>query len=88
MALKHGGGSCLISWQEGSDWQDRLFSERFACPDCERSFPELEPRSFSFNSPYGACPECHGLGIVEESEKEDASETTMICPDLPRRAVE
>ncbi len=79
LALKHGGGSCLISWQEGSDWQDRLFSERFACPDCERSFSPLEPRSFSFNSPYGACPECHGLGVVEDTQKDDASEP-RICP--------
>jgi len=40
-----------------------LFSENFACPHCEFSLPELEPRLFSFNSPYGACPDCKGLGI-------------------------
>ncbi len=40
-----------------------LFSESFACPYCEFSLPELEPRLFSFNSPYGACPDCKGLGI-------------------------
>jgi excinuclease ABC subunit A len=39
-----------------------IFSERFACPVCGLSFPELEPRQFSFNSPFGVCPECHGLG--------------------------
>jgi excinuclease ABC subunit A len=39
-----------------------LFSERYACPDCNVSLPELAPRVFSFNSPYGACPECDGLG--------------------------
>jgi excinuclease ABC subunit A len=39
-----------------------LFSERFACPDCGISFPEMSPRAFSFNSPHGACPECDGLG--------------------------
>jgi len=39
-----------------------LFSERYACPDCNVSLPELAPRMFSFNSPYGACPECDGLG--------------------------
>lgn len=76
LALKHGGGSCLISWQEGSEWKDRLFSERFACPECERSFPELEPRSFSFNSPYGACPECNGLGTVESNPDEEP----VTCP--------
>jgi len=40
-----------------------VFSEHFACPHCEFSLPELEPRLFSFNSPYGACPDCKGLGI-------------------------
>lgn len=40
-----------------------LMSESYACPDCDFSLPELEPRMFSFNAPYGACPECKGLGI-------------------------
>jgi excinuclease ABC subunit A len=39
-----------------------LFSERYACPKCGLSLPELEPRQFSFNSPFGACPDCSGLG--------------------------
>ena len=43
-----------------------LFSERFACPVCGLSFPELEPRQFSFNSPFGACPDCHGVGTRRE----------------------
>jgi excinuclease ABC subunit A len=55
----------------------RLFSERFACPDCQRSFPELEPRSFSFNSPYGACPECQGLGLNQKDEESEAA----VCPN-------
>jgi excinuclease ABC subunit A len=42
--------------------KDVLFSERYACPDCGISMPELSPRMFSFNSPYGACPDCGGLG--------------------------
>lgn len=42
--------------------EDILMSESFACPHCNYSIPELEPRLFSFNSPYGACPECKGLG--------------------------
>jgi excinuclease ABC subunit A len=41
---------------------ERVYSEKLACPDCGISVPQLEPRSFSFNSPYGACPACHGLG--------------------------
>lgn len=43
--------------------KEMIFSENFACPHCEFSLPELEPRLFSFNSPYGACPDCKGLGI-------------------------
>jgi excinuclease ABC subunit A len=42
--------------------KEHVFSEKLACPDCGISVPQLEPRSFSFNSPYGACPDCHGLG--------------------------
>ena len=42
--------------------QETLFSEKYACPDCGISMPELTPRMFSFNSPYGACPDCNGLG--------------------------
>ena len=43
-----------------------MFSERFACPVCGLSLPELEPRQFSFNSPFGTCPDCHGLGTRRE----------------------
>ncbi len=43
-----------------------LFSERYACAECGESFPELEPRVFSFNSPHGACPDCGGLGVAKE----------------------
>ncbi len=43
--------------------KELVFSEAFACPHCEFSLPELEPRMFSFNAPYGACPDCKGLGI-------------------------
>ena len=41
-----------------------LFSERYGCPECGISMPEMTPRAFSFNSPHGACPECQGLGAV------------------------
>ena len=43
--------------------KDLIFSSRFACPSCNLSLPEIEPRIFSFNSPFGACPECNGLGV-------------------------
>lgn len=50
-----------------ADWEERLFSTLNACPGCGQSFQELEPRTFSFNSPYGACPDCDGLGVVDGS---------------------
>ncbi|MFH1601669.1 MAG: excinuclease ABC subunit UvrA [Candidatus Shapirobacteria bacterium] len=43
--------------------QDFIYSQKFACPDCNISLPEIEPRLFSFNAPQGACPECNGLGV-------------------------
>ncbi len=51
------------------------FSQHFACPDCGISIEEIEPRSFSFNNPFGACPECHGIGIKMEFAEE------LIIPD-------
>ncbi|MGH7644312.1 MAG: excinuclease ABC subunit UvrA [Gemmatimonadales bacterium] len=54
--LRHGSGAPRAT----------LFSERYACPQCGLSIPELEPRQFSFNSPFGACPDCSGLGTRRE----------------------
>ena len=48
------------------DGEEVLYSTKYACPDCELSFEELTPRLFSFNNPYGACPECGGLGFRNE----------------------
>jgi excinuclease ABC subunit A len=59
LAMKLGGGLVLVAVVNGDE---ALYSSRLACPDCGISVPQLEPRSFSFNSSYGACPECHGLG--------------------------
>jgi excinuclease ABC subunit A len=47
------------------DGETYIFSENFACPDCGISYPEITPRMFSFNNPYGACPDCFGLGVKE-----------------------
>jgi excinuclease ABC subunit A len=47
------------------DNETYIFSENFACPDCGISYPEITPRMFSFNNPYGACPDCFGLGVKE-----------------------
>ncbi|MFC1656765.1 excinuclease ABC subunit UvrA [Patescibacteria group bacterium] len=60
-ALKWGEGRFYI--YDISKKQDKVFSELFACSDCGISLPEIAPRSFSFNSPYGACEDCTGLGI-------------------------
>jgi excinuclease ABC subunit A len=58
-ATKLAGGLVLIVVVNG---EERLYSQKLACMECGTSIPQLEPRSFSFNSPYGACEECHGLG--------------------------
>jgi excinuclease ABC subunit A len=58
-ALKLAQGLVTVAVVGGAE---SLYSEKLACADCGISVPQLEPRSFSFNSPYGACPECHGLG--------------------------
>jgi excinuclease ABC subunit A len=62
-ALRHGNGLLIGVWQSpGGAEKEAVFSERQACPDCAISFDDLTPRSFSFNSPYGACSTCAGLG--------------------------
>ena len=60
--------------------QERMFSEHLACTYCDLSFEAMEPRSFSFNSPYGACPECTGLGTKKEVDPE------LVVPD-PERTI-
>ena len=62
-ALKLTGGAVLISIIDGDE---KLYSEKMACVDCGINIPPLEPRSFSFNSAYGACRRCHGIGTVLE----------------------
>ena len=65
-ALKLTGGAVLISIVDG---EEKLYSERMACVICGINVPPLEPRSFSFNSAYGACKRCHGLGTVMEVDR-------------------
>ena len=72
LALRQSNGLVIAVFEDG---REDLYSEHFACPDCNISFEELTPRLFSFNSPYGACPTCTGLGIkMEISER-------LIVPD-------
>ncbi len=66
-ALRHGDGVVLV---DVIDQDELMFSEKFACIDCGISMEELTPRMFSFNSPYGACPTCEGLGTRQEIDPE------------------
>jgi len=72
-ALELGEGMVIIAVDDDGD---RYFSEHFSCPECDVSLPELEPRMFSFNSPYGACPECSGLGFLQVIDPE------LVVPDV------
>jgi len=67
VALRVGQGviTALTMVPGAKSWAENLLSTLFACPQCGKSFQELEPRSFSFNSPYGACESCDGLGTVD-----------------------
>ena len=77
-ALEISDGNLLLMKQDG---REIYYSLRLLCPYCEISLPELEPRSFSFNSPYGACPSCHGLGFQIVLDKWGEEELTdELCP--------
>lgn len=81
LALRVGEGRCLVSAQSDEGWDDILYSSRLACAECKWSVPEVEPRTFSFNSPEGACPTCRGLGRVDVEEEEELVETGQPCGD-------
>jgi excinuclease ABC subunit A len=75
-ALKLGNGLVLLDFVDAkSGEKEHTYSEHLACHDCNLSFEELEPRSFSFNSPFGACPECSGIGTKLEVDED------LIIPD-------
>jgi len=74
-ALKVGKGMVIVSRGQGGSNVDEIFSEQFACNTCGISIPEVEPRLFSFNSPFGACPACNGLGIKLEFDPD------LVIPD-------
>jgi excinuclease ABC subunit A len=64
-ALRLGSGVARLAYLDDAGHEERVFSDKFACPICDYSLSELEPRLFSFNSPVGACPACDGLGTQE-----------------------
>ncbi len=70
-ALKLAEGLVVID----CDGKEELYSSKYACPDCGISIEEIEPRLFSFNTPWGACPECSGLGFKQIVDPD------LICPD-------
>ncbi len=70
-ALTHGEGVVIVYDGE----KDHLFSRHLSCGHCNLSLPEIQPRSFSFNSPQGACPECDGLGALQEFDED------LLIPD-------
>lgn len=78
-ALRLADGKVIV---DVIDQEELLFSEKHACPICGFSIGELEPRIFSFNSPYGACPECDGLGVKLEVDPD------MVVPDLTKSMAE
>jgi excinuclease ABC subunit A len=68
---KLGDGRVIVTDLDDGDWHDEVFSTAFACPRCRLALPDPEPRRFSFNNPYGACPTCTGLGYVAASDPKD-----------------
>ncbi len=79
LALKIGSGLILVNELPN---KEHLFSEHFACPKCEVSMEEMVPRMFSFNSPYGACPKCDGLGSHMEVDP------NLIVPDKSKSLIQ
>ncbi len=81
LSLKLAEGLVVVSAADDQgDWVDTLFSEKYACPlHPECSLEDLEPRLFSFNSPYGACPSCSGLGTVFEFDGGPGGELIPSC---------
>ena len=77
-ALRLGEGIVIVSNVSGDEPQDMLFSEHFSCVHCGISLAEIEPRTFSFNSPHGACPACTGLGVQLEIDPD------LVVPDKER----
>ncbi len=73
--LELGERVMLVSQEHEKSWIDHIFSERYACPECGRGYEELTPRMFSFNSPYGTCPDCDGLGNTLDFDPD------LIIPD-------
>jgi len=76
-ALRLGDGTVIFAREHKGEWTDHAFSEKFADPEApEYALEEISPRLFSFNSPFGACKTCHGLGAILEFDED------LIAPDM------
>ena len=75
LAVRESDGTCVVCEQTDGKWCDRFFSTKFNCPDCNLSFPTPEPRTFSFHSVNGACPDCEGFGVMGVAE--DVADITV-----------
>ena len=74
-AFKYANNLVLVGICGTTETRDVLYSQNYACPDCNISFEELSPRMFSFNNPFGACPECLGIGYLMKMDED------LIIPD-------
>ena len=77
LALKLSEGVMVITAETVRGWEDQMLSIHLSCPGCGTGLQALEPRGFSFNSPYGACPRCEGLGAIAATDKGDER---LPCP--------
>ncbi|MGI6212499.1 MAG: excinuclease ABC subunit UvrA [Anaerovoracaceae bacterium] len=81
LAIHEGDGLVTCDFQHGDFHKVQTFSTKLACPEHGVGLEELEPRSFSFNSPFGACPTCNGLGFTEKIEPDKIIKTELSIPD-------
>ena len=89
-ALRLGDGMCIAVLQQNGVWTDRLFHRDHTCKSCNESFPSLEPRTFSWHNPHGACPRCEGTGRLDgdaaaqseqETDQTPESLNACLCPE-------
>lgn len=75
LALHRGEGTMILLVEDNGGWEERLFNTSYSCPSCGKAYETLAPNMFSFNSPYGACKHCQGLGELKQFDK------NLVIPD-------
>ncbi len=81
LAMKQGDGLVIVDFRDHDYAEEKTYSTKLACPEHGISIEELEPRMFSFNSPFGACPECNGLGFTQKIDPELIIQTDKSIPE-------